>query len=194
MHICFWSCRVAVDCVLRREGKCVCSRWRGCSLLLRDNVSISFAYLFLSAAFPPVKLQGQFHQTNVVHYEPLWILNSYKLFSGVILALIKRYTVKCSLFCFLLFFFFFPAKDVCSRLCHFAVVKGQLAAALPETFKSRFLFVSFVPLKRPKCGKVWSVRLLTVKTRSHAEVLIHLTVILFWLSCLWRKQVKGYQH
>lgn len=106
MHICCWSCRPIVDCVLRREGKCVCSRWQGCSLLLRDNVSISFAYLFLSAAFPPVKLQGQFHQTNVVHYEPLWILNNYKLFSGVILALVKRYTVKCSLF----FFFSFPPK------------------------------------------------------------------------------------
>lgn len=39
------------------------------------------------------ELQGHFHLTNLMHYVPLWIVKQYKLFSGVILATLKYYSV-----------------------------------------------------------------------------------------------------
>lgn len=117
------------------------------------------------------KPQGQLHQINVMHYVPLWILNNYRLFSGVVLALIKHCSVIYRVFIVLFFFWFFP-QGVCFSFSHFATLKGKFAVLLYDLWLTAF-FCAFKK-REVQAVQVWSVQLLTVKTRRNNEVHIHL--------------------
>lgn len=95
-----------------------------CGTLWELHLHISF-WVLLSVG--KSKLQGHFHLTNLMYYVLLWIVKKYKLYSGVILALLKHHSVICKVESadFFLFFCF-----ILVAACHLATVEGKLAVTL----------------------------------------------------------------